>query len=147
MTKKRLPRKLRQLVRERAQGHCEYCICPESHATQEHSQDHIFLEDLGGKSIAENLALACQDCNNAKYNKTQAPDPVSREMIPLFHPRKDLWREHFAWSEDSLTLVGLTPTGRATIEALRLNREGVINLRRALKLEGKHPPPHRAPSE
>jgi len=46
-----------------------------------------------------------------------------------------------------LTLLGLTPTGRATIAALRLNREGVINLRRALKLEGKHPPPHRSSSD
>jgi hypothetical protein len=147
MTKKRIPKKLRQLVKERARGCCEYCVCPDSHATQEHSHDHIIPEDLGGKTIADNLALACQGCNNAKYNKTHALDPVSRELVPLFHPRKDHWREHFAWSGDSLTLLGLAPTGRATIEALRLNREGVINLRRALKFEGKHPPPHRSSSE
>ena len=60
------------------------------------------------------------------------------------HPRQDVWHEHFVWSKDSLFLVGLTPTGRATIEALRLNRAGIINLRDALKLEGKHLPSHRS---
>ena len=144
MAKKRVPKKLRQLVRERAQGCCEYCVCPDSHATQEHSQDHITPEELGGKTSADNLALACQGCNNAKYIKTEAIDPVSRVKVPLYHPRREVWHVHFAWSEDSLFLVGLTPTGRATIEALRLNRQGVINLRRALTLEGKHPPSHRS---
>ena len=37
-------------------------------------------------------------------------------------------------------MIGLTPTGRATVETLRLNREGVVNLRRILFLVGLHPP-------
>jgi len=37
-------------------------------------------------------------------------------------------------------VIGLTPTGRATIETLKLNRKGVINLRWALFAVGKHPP-------
>lgn len=147
MTKRRLPKKLRQLVRTRAWGYCEYCLCPDSHATQEHSHDHILPEDLGGQATADNLALACQGCNNIKYNKTHALDPVSRQSVSLFHPRRDQWRAHFAWSEDSLTLLGLTPTGRATIAALRLNRAGIINLREALKLKGKHPPLHLSSAE
>jgi hypothetical protein len=146
MTKKRVSQKLRRLVKERAQGYCEYCICPDSYATQEHSIEHIIPEERGGKNSADNLALACQGCNNIKYNKTRMIDPVSREMAPLFHPRKDDWHDHFAWSSDRLLLIGLTPTGRATIESLRLNRQGVVNLRRLLLLEGKHPPPHRSSS-
>jgi hypothetical protein len=36
--------------------------------------------------------------------------------------------------------IGLTPTGRATVERLQLNREGVVNLRRVLRTIGQHPP-------
>jgi hypothetical protein len=44
------------------------------------------------------------------------------------------------WSEDALTLVGVSVIGRATIERLRLNRTGVVNLRALLKGSGLHPP-------
>jgi len=36
--------------------------------------------------------------------------------------------------------IHLTPTGRATGEVLRLNRPGVVNMRRALFAVGLHPP-------
>ena len=147
MTKTHIPQKLRRLVRERAQGYCEYCICPDSHATQTHSHDHVFPEDLGGKTTEENLALACQGCNNGKYNKTHAPDPETQQIVPLFHPRQDNWHAHFTWNEEGLLLVGQTPTGRATIAALDLNRAGVVNFRRLLKLAGQYPPTHRSASE
>lgn len=147
MTKRRIPAKVQRLVKERALGYCEYCICTESHSTQSHSNEHITPEGEGGSSTEDNLALACQGCNNKKYNKTDAIDPVSRELVPLFHPRKDNWREHFIWSPDCLILTGLTPSGRATIEALDLNRTGVVNLRRTLFRDGLHPPAHRAPSK
>lgn len=143
MTNRYIPVKLQELVKERAQGCCEYCICPESHATQNHSNEHIVPESLGGTTTADNLALACQGCNNKKYNKTQAVDPVSGALVRLFHPRHDDWHEHFAWQPDCLTLIGLTPTGRATIAALDLNRPSAINLRRSLLREGLHPPAHR----
>ncbi|MEK7833254.1 MAG: HNH endonuclease [Acidobacteriota bacterium] len=105
---------------------------------------HILPETRGGETTADNLALACQGCNNKKYNKTQAIDPVSGEAAPLFHPRKDDRSEHFAWSPNCLELIGLTPIGRATIAALDLNRPGVINLRRSLFRDGLHPPAHRS---
>jgi hypothetical protein len=50
------------------------------------------------------------------------------------------WSEHFAWNEDYSRVIGLTPTGRATVETLHLNRQGVVNLRRVLFLVGMHPP-------
>ena len=50
-------------------------------------------------------------------------------MVPLYHPRQHRWPDHFAWNEDTTIVIGLTPTGRATVEALRLNRENVVNLR------------------
>jgi len=73
----------------------------------------------------------------------RAVDPISEETVPLFHPRRDNWHEHFAWSPDCLILKGLTATGRATIAALDLNRQRVINLRRIVIRDGLHPPAHR----
>ncbi len=37
-------------------------------------------------------------------------------------------------------MIGLTPTGRATIEALHLNRPALQSLREVLYTVGKHPP-------
>lgn len=88
----------------------------------------------------DNLALACQGCNNHKYIKTEGGDPVSGEMVPLYHPRRQLWHEHFAWNEDYTLIIGVTLCGRATVEALHLNREGIVNLRRVLYAMGEHPP-------
>jgi hypothetical protein len=55
--------------------------------------DHIQPVSRGGKTIAENLALSCQTCNNYKYTKTEAVDPVTNQSVSLFHPRK--WRSIF----------------------------------------------------
>jgi len=75
-----------------------------------------------------------------KYTSTEGPDPVNGQTVPLFHPRRDVWNEHFMWSEDSTQIIGLTPTGRATLVKVKLNRPGVVNLRRVLSLSGEHPP-------
>lgn len=37
-------------------------------------------------------------------------------------------------------IIGLTPTGRATVEALQLNHSALQNLRTVLYLVGQHPP-------
>lgn len=140
MTRRRLPKQLRLLVKERAQGCCEYCLCQEDYGPDAFSDEHIIPLAVGGKSNADNLARACQRCNNFKYNKTSAIDPLSQETVPLFHPRQHDWREHFAWSDDYTIMIGLTPIGRATIAALDLNRKGVVNQRRLLLLIRKHPP-------
>lgn len=87
-----------------------------------------------------NLALACQGCNGHKYTSVEAQDPLRGEIVPLFHPRRDDWIEHFVWSEDWTRIVGLTPIGRATVEKLRLNRPELVNLRRVLRAQGEHPP-------
>ncbi|MBI1763160.1 MAG: HNH endonuclease [Acidobacteria bacterium] len=140
MTRRRLPKKLRLLVKERARGCCEYCICQEAYGPDAFSDEHIVPLIAGGKSNAGNLARACQRCNNFKYNKTRALDPLTQTVAPLFHPRNHHWHEHFAWSDDYTLMLGLTAIGRATIAALDLNRAGVINQRKLLLLIRKHPP-------
>lgn len=94
----------------------------------------------GGQTVIENLALACQGCNNYKFVKTDARDPISENVVPLFHPRKQKWREHFAWNDNFTLIIGLTPTGRATVETLQLNRDELVNLRRVLFAMNEHPP-------
>ncbi len=125
----------------RACGCCEYCRSQERFSTQTLSIEHIQPRSQGGRTIPANLALACQGCNNHKYNKMRGIDPATGELVPLYHPRKHRWSDHFAWNEDRTLILGLTPTGLATIATLHLNREGVVNLRRALYALGKHPPP------
>lgn len=51
-------------------------------------------------------------------------------VVPLFHPRRDVWAEHFAWDDEGMVIDGLTPTGRATVAALRMNRLPIVRLRR-----------------
>jgi hypothetical protein len=102
--------------------------------------EHTYSLSRGGKTSAENLALSCHTCNNCKYNKITAIDPITNQTVPLFNPRQMKWRDHFTWTVDTTEMLGLTPTGRATIESLQTNREGVVNIRRILAVAGEHPP-------
>jgi HNH endonuclease len=130
---------LRQLVFDRAQGACEYCKSQAKFAVDPLVMDHVYPVSLGGKTISENLALACQTCNNCKYTKITAIDPTSGQKVSLFQPRQMQWAEQFTWNEDFTQMVGLTPTGRATIALLQTNRPSVVNMRRVLVIMGDHP--------
>jgi 5-methylcytosine-specific restriction endonuclease McrA len=140
MVKTYPPAQLKQTIIECARGCCEYCRSQALFSTQAFSVEHIIPVSCGGETVSDNLALACQGCNNHKYTKTKRRDLVSGEIVPLYHPRQQRWQEHFTWSEDFTLIVGLTPTGRATVESLKLNREGLVNLRRVLYAMGEHPP-------
>lgn len=61
-------------------------------------------------------------------------------IVPLFNPRTQNWNDHFQLSGEQI--VGLTPTGRATVELLRLNEDERLTTRQALMLAGRYPPPH-----
>ncbi len=131
---------LRQLVIDRAQGHCEYCRVPVRFALESMEIDHILPVSRGGTTIAENLALACHGCNQHKHNKVEGFDSVSSQFAPIYHPREMAWEEHFVWSQDTTLIVGQTAIGRVTIDSLKLNRLGIVNLRRVLLGTGDHPP-------
>lgn len=130
----------RRLIVERARSRCEYCLCLAEYATQSFDVDHIVPLSRGGATVMDNLALACSGCNSHKFSRHTAPDPIDGADTPLYHPRLQRWQDHFAWSEDFIEVVGITPTGRATVVALQLNRAGVVSLRRLLRQVGKHPP-------
>ena len=140
MRKSRVTARQRRLVVERAQGCCEYCLSQVRFSTQSFSVEHIIPQDKEGKTEVENLALSCQGCNNHKYTKAEGYDLVSRQYVPLYHPRQQQWGDYFAWNDDCTLIIGVTATGRATVETLHLNREGVVNLRQLLYTAKKHPP-------
>jgi len=140
MPESRVTAQQKKAVAERANGCCEYCRSQVRFAIQPFSIEHIIPRSAGGETVLDNLALSCQGCNNHKYNKTEGRDPVSDDTVPLYHPRKQRWSNHFAWNDDFTLIIGLTPIGRSTVEALQLNREGVVNLRRVLYAMGEHPP-------
>ena len=135
-----IQQKQKQVVIERANGCCEYCRSQAQFATQSFSVEHIIPLSKFGKSNSENLALSCQGCNNHKYNKTEAEDPISGRTVSLFHPRIQSWSEHFVWNDNYSLIIGLTATGRATVQALKLNRESLVNLRVVLHQANRHPP-------
>src|SRR5262249_16645667 len=141
MAEQRVSTRLKRAIARRAEECCEYCRSQERYALESFAAEHIMPQQRGGPSTLENLAYSCQGCNNHKHTKIHGYDPVTGEQAPLYHPRQQRWLDHFAWNEDCTLIIGLTPTGRATIGELRLNRSGVVNLRRVLSAAGKHPPP------
>jgi hypothetical protein len=140
MPEPRVPARQREEVPRRARGCCEYCLSQEPYSPDPFSVEHIIPLAKGGTHDLDNLAWSCQGCNSRKYASTEALDPVTGQTVPLYHPRRDRWSAHFAWNEDDTLVIGLTPTGRATVEKLQLNRAGVVNLRRILSSMDIHPP-------
>lgn len=136
----------RQLVRQRAKYLCEYCHSSEKASATRFTLDHIIPQSLGGSDESDNLALACQRCNERRYNFTVATDPQTQAIVPLFNPRQQQWSEHFIWTADALNILGQTPIGRATCDRLDLNDErydeddSIRTARRLWVQGGWHPP-------
>ena len=130
----------RQLVAERAKHRCEYCQTQELVVGMTLEIEHIIPEVAGGSSDESNLCLACPSCNRYKGRRTNAVDEETGDTVSLFHPRQQKWQAHFSWEQNGLYLVGLTPSGRATIAALQMNNPFIVRSRRAWIAAGWHPP-------
>ena len=102
--------------------------------------DHIVPQAQGGETVFENLCFACRRCNEFKGSTITAQDPLTAETVLLFHPRRNVWQEHFSWDPSGAELVGLTATGRATIVALNMNNPLIVAVRRRWVSVGWHPP-------
>ena len=140
MAREAIPRGVRSLVRDRAGDRCEYCQHPALFSCAPFVCEHVLPRVRGAGSTPAELALACPACNGHKYAKTHTRDAETGRLVPHFNPRHQRWSRHFAWSTDSLLILGNTATGRATVAALHLNSPALINLRRALHAVGEHPP-------
>jgi hypothetical protein len=137
MSVTRVSAELRRMVRERAGGRCEYCLIPEAVTFALHEVDHIVAEKHGGLTEAANLCLACALCNGFKGSDLTSIDPVSGQIVTLFHPRTERWEAHFVVS--AARFDGKTPTGRATARLLRFNDPDRLRERTMLQVVGMMP--------
>lgn len=96
--------------------------------------DHIIAEQHGGQSVFENLAWSCLHCNKHKGPNIASIDPLTGQLVPLFHPRQQKWQRHFSW--DGPILIGRTRSGRATIRVLAINDPDLAAFRAELMDEG-----------
>ncbi|MBI4602345.1 MAG: HNH endonuclease [Planctomycetes bacterium] len=125
---------LEREVWARANGTCEYCRMPQACDVLRFQVDHIVARKHGGSTEPSNTALACYACNAFKGPNIAGIDPVSKQVVQLFHPRRDHWGDHFEWH--GALLVGRTPSGRATIAVLQINLPQRVAVRRQLIAEG-----------
>lgn len=133
-----VPVELRRFVRVRANGCCECCGVNEVACFALHEIDHIVAEKHGGQTAADNLALSCTLCNRRKGTDLSSVDPESGAVVPLFHPRKDHWADHFR--RDGARIAPLTATGRTTARLLTFNSDARLTERAASPAARQEPP-------
>ena len=121
---------LRQLVRQRAADRCEYCRLPQSAVDATFHVEHIIARQHGGDDDLSNLAWSCDRCNLFKGPNLSCIDDETGQIVLLFHPRRDVWSDHFAWH--GAWIVGQTATGRATAVLLQMNAPRRRDLRALL---------------
>ena len=127
---------LRELVQQRAANRCEYCRLPQTYALiVRFHVEHITPRQHEGSDDAENLGLACPRCNAYKGPNLAAIDPQTKQVVPIFNPRTQSWDDHFA--TQGVRIVGLSPTGRATVRLLNMNAEERLKVRLELQDRGE----------
>jgi HNH endonuclease len=141
MVRRAIPAAIDRRVREAARHRCGYCLSPQNLVMARLEIEHIIPLAKGGTDDEENLWLACPICNGHKSDKTEVVDSESGTMFALFNPRTQVWSEHFSWTDDGLRVVGKTPVGRVTVDALHLDSDpDAIAVRSYWVLAGWHPP-------
>jgi hypothetical protein len=118
----------KRFVRQRAGNRCEYCGLHQDQSPLAALQvEHVQPRKHGGDDSLENLGLACIDCNLATGLNLTGIDPQTGAITPLFHPRRDVWSDHFVRSGPFVH--GLTAIGRTTVAVLNMNSDDQVALR------------------
>lgn len=128
---------LKRLVWDRAGDVCEYCRLPQWLDVLPFQLDHIIAQKHHGPTTEDNLALSCLNDNLSKGPNIAGIDPDTSVLTRLFHPRCDVWEEHFVWAGG--VLVGKTAVGRTTIDVLAINAPDRLAYRRLLLRAGLFP--------
>lgn len=136
-----LPLELARAVLERAGDRCQYCLMDQALQGATFHIEHILPLSKGGQTHLANLALACPSCNLHKADQTAAIDPVTSAHVPLFHPLRQTWSDHFRFR--GYQIEGLTPIGRATVAALDFKHPRRRDIRAAEERLGLYPPDRR----
>lgn len=135
-----IPHALHTEVALQSHYRCVYCLSQQRLMGVALTVDHIIPQSVGGETTLDNLCLACWDCNLAKSDRITAVDPETETAVRLYHPLQQHWNNHFRWEGQGLYIVGVSPTGRATVSALKLNRPQLVESRRYWIEAGWHPP-------
>lgn len=123
-----MDQEVRSEVRTRAKETCEYCrLKQKDQPAFRFHIEHIRPRKHGGGDALDNLALACQQCNLHKGPNLSGVDPETGRVVRLFHPRDDIWSDHFL--RDGAFICGQTPIGRATAHVLQFNKPDRVRLR------------------
>ncbi|MEM9951843.1 MAG: HNH endonuclease signature motif containing protein [Chloroflexota bacterium] len=133
-----IPEVLRQEVMARAKQCCEYCLLHERDSIYSHEIDHIIPEKHRGETVSDNLCYACLDCNRNKGSDFGSFDPETDEVALLFHPRKDIWSEHFKLEDGQI--IPISAKGRVTEFVLKFNTTIRVRNRKLLSEAGRYPP-------
>jgi HNH endonuclease len=133
-----VPAELRRQVRSRADQRCEYCLIREEDALLPHEPVHIVATKHRGETRDTNLAWTCFVCNRAKGSDLSSIDPETRQLVRLFNPRVDRWDDHFSLQPDG-QINPRTDIGRVTEFLLKLNRPGLLEIRRILAQTTRKP--------
>ncbi|HEY6329426.1 MAG TPA: HNH endonuclease signature motif containing protein [Blastocatellia bacterium] len=113
-----IPAQQRREVAARAAGRCEYCGVQEKFSGDPFTVDHIIPVAGGGATTSTNLAFACFGCNQHRSTQVRAAGPITGQDANLFHPRLQIWSEHFTWNGDRQSLAFDARTMTASILAL-----------------------------
>ncbi|WP_414516324.1 HNH endonuclease [Nostoc sp. PCC 9305] len=135
-----IPVELKKEIRNYFADCCAYCRTAEALTVTTFEFEHIIPLSVEGKTVFENLCLACPSCNRYKATRQTAIDPNTQNEVKLFNPQQQLWADHFTWSEDATEIVGLTTIGRATISTLKMNRLQLTRVRKMWVEMCEHPP-------
>lgn len=135
-----IPLSLRRQIQADAGHRGGYCRSSQRISGIPLEVEHIVPDSLGGPTVRENLWLACHQCNKFKSNRQRFEDPETGVPTSFFNPRTQNWREHFLWSPDGTHILGVTACGRATVQALQMNNEQIVESRQYWVIAGWHPP-------
>ena len=104
---------------------------PDSRATRD-------IDVLGfTDTTPENLALACVACSLRKAARQTVTDPITGQECPVFNPRRHDWQAHFRLQ--GAEILGVTAIGRATVNALQMNRRHALTIRKEEQLRARLP--------
>jgi len=139
-----IPDAVRHRVIEAFGNRCSYCLAAQRYVLSKLEIERIIPVTQDGSNDDVNLCLACRLCNLYISDQIEAVDPVTKVIVALFNPHTDLERSlpmgYGWWGTDGAIIIGVSPIGRATVEALRLNNEIAVEVRRNWALVGWHPP-------
>ena len=125
------------MVAIRAGRICEYCLIAEADTLLGCQVEHIVSVKHGGATVADNLALACADCNVHKGSDVGSFVPGTDRLVRFFNPCRERWAAHFRLNETYLE--PLTDIGEATSRIFRFNDEERRLERQVLLAIGRYP--------